>query len=639
MANLGIAQSEITGAGGGGGGSTVNFRGAWSNVTAYATNDLVTRKGSVWVAAQGNTGVDPYTDNGTNWTLFAEGFNYTGTWLVGTAYNYFDVVTLNNSFYLSVVTGSQTNTGHNPQTDNGTHWALLDQGFNFRGLWSNLTTYQPYDVVTYLSSTYVGLTLNNTGNTPTTSPSNWTLMAAAGQVAPRVTFTFTMPTAVITSVQISGNVLTLTAANSFTTQGYGAGQGQLVTFYLTGLTNATFLNGQVITASSVTGTTVVANFTHGNYGPTADTGNVTLSMPNNGVYWTTIQLAPTFALSFVQCAQANRIELYSTNTSRTNDASRPATQQPTQFTQHGVITDLNLDGVVASFTSWVMSPLAYGSNLQDASVNIPAALTNISGGAPTTNGFSITFTFTYEETGGVNSPNADEYVLGVTDTVNLPSAVANPTAYYGTDAQPATAGSLDDEFNGSSLNTSSRWTWINQGSATATVTKSVVDLNDPTNTGTDNWRVIVQPTPTPPYQVTIKMVPSAGGAPTNFNSPGGIIITDGTTAANKLIYFGFNISSGAQQIVVNHYTNFTTFSATVANLAWTWQPGTWVYLRYNDDGTNVQFSWSTDGIVFHQLFQESRTVFLTPADVGLGLENVNATIFCDLVCDWFRRTL
>jgi hypothetical protein len=638
MANLGIAQSEITGAGGSGSGSTVNFRGAWSNVTAYATNDLVTRKGSVWVAATGNTGVDPYTDNGTNWTLFAEGFNYAGTWLVGTAYNYFDVVTYNNSFYLSVVLGSQTNTGNNPQTDNGTHWALLDQGFNFKGLWSNLTTYQPYDVVTYLSSTYVGLTLNNIGNTPTTSPSNWTLMAAAGQVAPRVTFTFTMPTAVITSVQISGNVLTLTATNTFTAQNFGTGPGQLNTFYLTGLTNATFLNGQVITATSVTGTTVVAPFTHANFGPTADTGNVTMSMPNNGVYWTTIQLAPTFALSFIQCAQANRIELYSTNTSRTNDASRPATQQPAQFTQHGVILDLNLDGIFASFSSWVLSPLAYGSNLQDATVNVPAALTNISGGAPTTNGFSITFTFTYEETGGANSPNADEYVLGALDTVNLPSGVANPTAYFGTDAAPATAGSLDDEFNGTSLNTGTRWTWANQGSATATVSKSILDLHDPTSSGTDNFRAILQPIPTPPYEVTVKILPSTGGAPANFNSPTGIVITDGTGSGNKLIYFGFNFNSG-QFMVVNHYSTFSSFNANVASLAWTWQPGNWMYLRYHDDGANVQFSWSMDGVVFHQLFQEARTVFLTPSNIGLGLENVNATVFCDLACDWFRRTL
>jgi len=650
MANIGIAQSEITGAGGSGGGNTVNFRGAWSNVTAYATNDLVTRKGSVWAAAQGNTGVDPYTDNGTNWTLFAEGFNYAGAWLVGTAYNYFDVVTYNNSFYLSVVTGSQTNTGHNPQTDNGTHWVLLDQGFNFRGLWSTLTAYQPYDVVTYLSSTYVGLTLSNTGNTPTTSPSNWTLMAAAGQVAPRVTYTFTMPTAVITSVQISGNVLTLTATNTFTAQNFGVGQGQLNTFYLTGLTNATFLNGQVITATSVSGTTVVANFTHGNYGPTADTGNVTMSMPNNGVYWTTIQLAPAFALSYVQCAQPNRIELYSNNTSRTNDASRPATQQPTQFTQHGVIADLNLDGIIASYTSWVMSPLAYGSNLQDATVNVPAALTNISGGAPTTNGFSITFTFTYEETGGVNTPNADQYVLGATDTVNLPSGVANPTAYFGADAAPATAGSLDDEFNGSSLNLA-RWTWVNQGTATATVTKSILTLSDsPQGSAPNIVRYIYQTTPATPYQVTCGPM-KLTEAISNF-AGGGIVIQDGVT--NRAIVFiaqyNSTIIATGEILLVADFTDLNTVSTvpfyTSGGLAFSKIR----YLQFKDDGTNHTFYVSEDGVNFYQVWQQSRTAWLAnPNRIGLcvypnaassaGSSTTLPVQTISASFDWFRRTL
>jgi hypothetical protein len=647
MSNLGIAQSDLTGASGSGGSGSFNFRGAWSNVTAYAQQDMVTRKGSVWVAAQGNTGVDPYTDNGTNWTLFAEGFNYAGTWLVGTAYNYFDVVTLNNSFYLSVVTGSQTNTGNNPQTDNGTHWALLDQGFNFRGLWSNLTTYQPYDVVTYLSSTYVGLTLNNLGNTPTTSPSNWTLMAAAGQVAPRVTFTFNMPSASITSVQISGNVLTLTATNTFTAQNFGTGQGQLNTFYLTGLTNATFLNGQVITATSVSGTTVIANFTHGNYGPTADTGTVTMSIPNNGVYWTTIQLAPTFALSFVQCGQPNRIELYSNNTSRTNDAGRPATVQPTQFTQHGVITDLSLDGVVASYTSWVMSPLAYGANLQDDTVNVPAALTNISGGAPTTNGFFITFTFTYEETGGVNTPNADEYVLGAKDTVNLPSGVANPTAYFGVATAPATAGSLDDEFPGSSLNISTRWTWANQGTATATVSKSILTLSDtPQGSGSNIIRYIYQIAPATPWQVTTGPLVLTEVV-SNF-SAGGIVIQDGGT--NRAILFGpqFAVVNGGESLVIAQYTDLNTVSS--APWVSTYAFAKSRYLQFKDDGVNHTFYVSEDGINFYQVWQQSRTAWLTTSNrIGLSVypdANSSAGTSTTLPVqnisvsfDWFRRTL
>jgi hypothetical protein len=404
MSNIGIAQTQLTGKSSGGSSSNFTFMGVWNSGTSYTTNNVVTRKGSAYVAVAGSTNQDPYLDTtSTFWSLLTQGFNFTGTWLNTTHYNYFDVVIYNKSFYLSVVPGEQTNTGNNPQTDAaggvGPHWALLDQGFNFQGTWLVGTTYQQYDVVAYNSSSYVSLIFNNTGNTPSTSPSDWALLAQAGQVAPRQQFTFTMPNAPITNVQVTSNVVTLAVVNTFASQGEGTGQGQVNTIYLTGLTNATFLNGQVLTIATISPTQITANFTHANYPSTADSGTTTMSIPVGGVYWTSIPLGKTFALSYVQCAQANRIELYSTSTSRINDASRPATVQPTQFTQHGVILDLNLDGVQASFTSWVLSPEAYGANLDLApfgDINILAALTNISGAA-TTNGFSITFTFTYEE--------------------------------------------------------------------------------------------------------------------------------------------------------------------------------------------------------------------------------------------------
>lgn len=51
----------ITG-GGGGGGSTV--KGAWSNVTAYSTGDIVTFGNSAYVALQASTGSTPPRNNG-----------------------------------------------------------------------------------------------------------------------------------------------------------------------------------------------------------------------------------------------------------------------------------------------------------------------------------------------------------------------------------------------------------------------------------------------------------------------------------------------------------------------------------------------------------------------------------------------
>lgn len=67
----------------------------------------------------------------------------------------------------------------------------------------------------------------------------------------------------IPSVQVASNLLTVTVAGTS-----GLRVSQLVIFY--GLTNATFLNGQVVYINSVGANTFTANFTHANYAPTAE---------------------------------------------------------------------------------------------------------------------------------------------------------------------------------------------------------------------------------------------------------------------------------------------------------------------------------------------------------------------------------
>lgn len=76
----------------------------------------------------------------------------------------------------------------------------------------------------------------------------------------------TPATATITQIAITGNVVTVTANNSFAV-------GNLVT--VNGLTTASFLEDQILRIDTVTPTTFTANFTHANYGPAAETGTAT----------------------------------------------------------------------------------------------------------------------------------------------------------------------------------------------------------------------------------------------------------------------------------------------------------------------------------------------------------------------------
>jgi hypothetical protein len=75
----------------------------------------------------------------------------------------------------------------------------------------------------------------------------------------------TLATATVTNIAIAANVLTITAANTFS-----AGQEVLMGT----LATATFLNGQILEILTATGSSFTAAFTHANYSA-ADSGTVT----------------------------------------------------------------------------------------------------------------------------------------------------------------------------------------------------------------------------------------------------------------------------------------------------------------------------------------------------------------------------
>lgn len=240
--------------------------------------------------------------------------------------------------------------------------------------------------------------------------------------------------------------------------------------------------------------------------------------------------------------------------------------------------------------------------------------------------------------GGSGAPTSDVYVLGSADYSNLANSVVNPTAAYGVDVAPVSAGTLDDEFAGSSLNTSTRWTWANQIGATATVKNSLCSLYSPKVAG-DHWHCILQAIPAAvTYEVTCKVTPFTALA-SDFQGAG-MCITDGTANTNKLLFFGFNHTTN-QGIVVNRYSDFQTFvSATLASAGWTYAVAGPMYLRIKDNsGGNLDFSFSSDGISWYNLFSYARTTFLTPAYIGLAIESCNASVDMWMSCDWFRRTV
>jgi len=66
----------------------------------------------------------------------------------------------------------------------------------------------------------------------------------------------------------------------------------------------------------------------------------------------------------------------------------------------------------------------------------------------------------------------------------------------------------------------------------------------------------------------------------------------------------------------------------------------WVYFRIEDDGSNLYYSASWDGIFWTLFYSEARNGFMSggPTKVGLFCDTNNVTYTGTLVSDWFRQT-
>jgi hypothetical protein len=209
------------------------------------------------------------------------------------------------------------------------------------------------------------------------------------------------------------------------------------------------------------------------------------------------------------------------------------------------------------------------------------------------------------------------YVLGKQDWNNLPTSVANPTAYYGLDAQPAIPGGLDDEFNGVSLD-ATRWTWFNQGGASASLGNSLVTLQAPPNPAPDA-QGIYQTAPPPPWTVVAKLVALDMATYINYAQVG-ILMVDGSGKAVTCAMsvrstnptFGFDIS---------YWSSGSSWNSSPTGGAIDIMPTVVfpLYFKVQDDGTHITCSFSRTGATYFQIGEVNRTQWLPSGPQGVGL--------------------
>lgn len=137
-----------------------HFAGDWSASTTYESNDIVKYGGNVYVYTYGlKTSGHPPTDN-VYWALMIEGFKFKGVFDVATEYRVGDGVAHGGKVYVCVKDG----TGFTPP--NTTYWSQFADGIQYEGEYSNTKAYQRNDVVTLGGVVYIAK-VDTTGNNPT----------------------------------------------------------------------------------------------------------------------------------------------------------------------------------------------------------------------------------------------------------------------------------------------------------------------------------------------------------------------------------------------------------------------------------------------------------------------------------------
>jgi hypothetical protein len=173
------------------------FRGEYDSQTEYASGDVVSSQGALYLGPQGtyNLGYPAPGEQGSSpwgagfpWDLFlpagesGEGFNWRGEWneFAEPAYQNNDVIFYNGSSYVGQDRGAGS--WSSPPDMFNDYWRLLasaGEGFNYMGPWQEGVQYTKNDIVSYEGSTYILPSDEYYGAIPTDTNS-WNLFTSKG---------------------------------------------------------------------------------------------------------------------------------------------------------------------------------------------------------------------------------------------------------------------------------------------------------------------------------------------------------------------------------------------------------------------------------------------------------------------------
>ncbi len=154
------------------------------------------------------------------------------------------------------------------------------------------------------------------------------------------------------------------------------------------------------------------------------------------------------------------------------------------------------------------------------------------------------------------------------------------------------------------------YSWVNQGTATATQRSYGISFVAPSVGATYVIRGLVRSPPSTPYRFAARVKLLLPGKGTLL---AGLCWRNSSSGSLHNFWCGF---SASPILTIERWTNPTTFSSTDLNLGW---PDFAEWMSLYDDGTTRYFQVSSDGDSWITLFSTARTTFITPDQVGFVL--------------------
>lgn len=204
------------------------------------------------------------------------------------------------------------------------------------------------------------------------------------------------------------------------------------------------------------------------------------------------------------------------------------------------------------------------------------------------------------------------------------------------DTHPSSPDAMDDEFEGTSLDT--QWSWANQdGSSVSFPGGGSIVITRPAKAG-DNTSSIVQGISGSAWRIRAKVAVHPTNGTNGTNYMGGGLVVRNSSGAKNVVYGPFYVNGW--KLYTDRRTD-TVFSGNItsdSDTSWYGHFGGFQYLEIELDSGTLYFRQSNNGIIYRQLATEAVATYLgSITDVGLYTFIGNGTYGVYTVADWFRK--